>query len=567
MGMMTTGWRVVYQPDEKSFHMLDLLSRQAADLFERIESEQALRYSEEKFRTLCETSPALIWYSDADGNNVWVNKRYIDFAGKSADELHESRWSLILHPEDTENYISEVRKAQEEKRPFRHRVRARRHDGEWRWLEAYAQPLFAQNDQFLGHVGIAPDITDTVRAEEAAAMSQEQLRFNEERLRLLTESFTDYAIFSVGLDGRIQSWNRGAEHLFGYSEEDIIGKPTSVLFTPEDRNAGVPEAEMETARKLGRAADERWHLRNNGTRFFASGAMAPLFDGKTLIGYAKIARDLTDSKRIEMELNQYRETLEARVAERTAELKATNASLRQEIIDRQRIENERTTLLRRIVSTQEDERRRISRDLHDQLGQRLTALRLKIASLKEACDGDSDLISRIQRLEEIGVGLDSEVNFLAFELRPSVLDDLGLVVAIGNFVREWSQHYGIAAEFHASGLRRRRLEPDLETNIYRITQEALNNTLKHSKAVNASVLLEVRKKNVILIVEDDGVGFDVSEAAKKRAAGAGLGLIGMRERAALFGGTVEIESAPNNGTTIFVRIPAAFAQTEERNGK
>jgi signal transduction histidine kinase len=295
--------------------------------------------------------------------------------------------------------------------------------------------------------------------------------------------------------------------------------------------------------------------------------MAPLFDGDTLIGYAKIARDLTASKRIEIELDQYRETLEARVAERTAELKATNASLRQEIIDRQRIENERSTLLRRIVSIQEDERRRISRDIHDQLGQRLTALRLKIASLKEACAGNPVLHQRVERLEEIGVGLDSEVNFLAFELRPSVLDDLGLVVAIGNFVREWSQHYGIAAEFHASGLRRRRLEPDIETNLYRIMQEALNNTLKYARAANASVLLEVRKKSVILIVEDDGVGFNAADVGKKRGSGFGLGLIGMRERAALFGGTVEIESAPGRGTTIFVRIPAVFAQIGERNGK
>lgn len=566
MGIMGTAWHKVHQPSSKELHMLDLLSRQAADLFERNEAEEALRRSEEKFRTLCEAGPALIWYTDPDGNNIYVNQHYIEFVGKPAEELLDNGWQPLLHPDDAERYKAAGRASLRKGTPFHQRVRMKRHDGQWRWIESFGKPHFAADGTFLGLVGVSPDVTETVEAERRAVATQEKLRLNEERLRLLTESFTDYAIFSIDVDGQIQSWNRGAEHLFGYSEDEIVGQPTAIIFTPEDREAGVPENEMMTARKLGRAADERWHLRKNGTRFFASGAMAPLFDEETLIGYAKIARDLTESKRIEIELNQYRETLEARVAERTAALKATNASLRQEIIDRHRIENERSALLRRIVSIQEDERRRISRDIHDQLGQRLTALRLKIASMKEACADDPELCRRVERLEDIGVGLDSEVNFLAFELRPSVLDDLGLVAAIGNFVREWSQHYGIAAEFHASGLRRKRLEPDLETNLYRVTQEALNNTLKHARASNASVLLEVRKKSVILIVEDDGVGFDAA-ATKKRMPGTGLGLVGMRERAALFGGTVEIESAPNRGTTIFARIPAVFVSTEERNGR
>ena len=689
MGMISTGWSRAHTPNERSLRMLDLLARQAADLFERYEWHEALRRSEEKYRTLfnsidegfciiemlfdkdnkpidyrfLEVNPSFEkqtgirnasgkrmreiapeheehwfesygkvaltgepmrfekraaqlnrWYdvyayrygqsedrqvavifnditerkqieealrkSEFEYRTIFetvgvgnaeidpvtkkfirVNQRYCELTGYTAEELLNLTFSDITHPDDRsfdrEQFAKHIEKRSDH---FDHEKRYLHKNGLVVWVHLTVALIYDARGQASRFLETIVDITKRKSAEI-------RLRESQERLRLLMESFTDYAIFSVDVDGTIQSWNRGAENIFGYSEEEILGGSATVLFTLEDRANGIPEKEMETARKLGRASDERWHLRKDGTRFFASGAMAPLFDSGKLVGFAKIARDLTESKRIELELKHHRESLEVIVAGRTAELNALNASLRQEIIDRQRIESEKTVLLRRIVSIQEDERRRISRDLHDQMGQRLTALRLKIASLKEACDGNADLFSRVERLEEIGVGLDAEVNFLAFELRPSVLDDLGLVVAIGNFVREWSQHYGIGAEFHASGLRRRRLEPDLETNLYRIMQEALNNTLKHARAANASVLLEVRKKNVILIIEDDGVGFGQGELTEVGASGSGLGLIGMRERAALFGGTVEIESAPNQGTTIFVRIPAIYAATEERNGR
>ena len=158
-------------------------------------------------------------------------------------------------------------------------------------------------------------------------------------------------------------------------------------------------------------------------------------------------------------------------------------------------------------------------------------------------------------LSEIGAGLDEEVSFLAWELRPAVLDDLGLVVAADNYVTEWSKHFEIPAEFQSTGLRKSRLDPETETNLYRIIQEALNNAYKHAKASQASVSLEKRQKNVVLIIEDDGIGFDPKQEERVTKSGRGLGLVGIRERAAIVGGSVEIESTPGKGTTIYVRVP------------
>lgn len=396
-----------------------------------------------------------------------------------------------------------------------------------------------------------------LREVDERARAEVALREFEDHLKLITESFRDFAIFTLDIDGFVKTWNPGAEMIFRYNEEEMLGKDGRLLFVPEDRASGAPEYEMETARTKGRAADERWHLRKDGSRFYASGIMAPLrdVDGE-LIGYAKIARDLTQQKQAQEELRRQHDELETIVSGRTAELAEANEALRFEMGQRQQIEEERVALLQKIVTSQEDERRRIARDMHDSLGQQLTALRLKLASMKDGPFVDGRIAESLETLQEMGRRIDSEVNFLVWELRPTILDDLGLVAAIDNYSREWSKHFNIPAEFHAGTFpRSERLNSNIETNLYRITQEALNNVYKHAKARNASIVIEMRKGELVLVIEDDGVGFETDGIGRVQESGRGLGLIGMRERAAIIGGKVEIESAPGKGTTIFVRIP------------
>lgn len=397
-------------------------------------------------------------------------------------------------------------------------------------------------------------LEDAIDAREFAEQTSQELRQSQERLRLLTESFQDFAIFTTNVDGEVATWNPGAERIFGYEDDEILGRNARILFVPEDQKRGEAEKEMRTAREVGRAADERWHLRKDGSRFYASGVMVPLKDGGQLIGFAKIARDLTKQKEAEQELHRQREELESIVAGRTAELAEANEALRHQMEERRLIEEERIALLQKIVTTQEAERRRIARDMHDSLGQQLTALRLKLASMRTELFRDGRLGESLENLQELGRRIDSEISFLVWELRPTVLDDLGLAAAIDNYVREWSRHYEIAAEFHAGRLRKERFDADVETNLFRITQEALNNVFKHAYAKNANVVLESRRSDLVLIVEDDGKGFDPDNVRREKS-GRGLGLVGMRERAAILGGIVEIESAPGKGTTVFVRVP------------
>jgi PAS domain S-box-containing protein len=245
------------------------------------------------------------------------------------------------------------------------------------------------------------------------------------------------------------------------------------------------------------------------------------------------------------------ELLERRVEERTGELQELTGTLLGEVKERQRAESQVKELLRLIVGVQEGERRRLARELHDHLGQQLSALRLALGAVRQEADGREQLGEQLGRAEDILSQLDSDVDFLAWELRPTSLDMLGLAPSLEQYVRQWSAHYRIPAAFHAGVFVGLRLSPEAEINLYRIAQEALQNVQKHAGSTRVSVQLEFRDGLAVLVVEDDGRGFD-SEAA---GAGGSMGLINMRERAVLVGGELEIESAPGAGTTVFVRVP------------
>jgi PAS domain S-box-containing protein len=218
--------------------------------------------------------------------------------------------------------------------------------------------------------------------------------------------------------------------------------------------------------------------------------------------------------------------------------------------EREQIARERAALAGRLITVQDDEPRRIARNLHDDLGQQVTGLRLRLDVLASAVR-DEAAAAALARVQAIVGELDRRLHLVAGELRPAALD-LGIVNALEQFVRQWSTTSGVPAAFHASGIEAGTLAPHIETHLYRIAQEALNNAAKHAAASQVTVLLERRADGVVLVVEDDGRGFEF-EAARSR--GEGLGLVGIRERAQLLGARVEMETAPGRGTSIFVHVP------------
>jgi len=371
----------------------------------------------------------------------------------------------------------------------------------------------------------------------------------------LMEKVTNFAILFMDESGIIQEWNIGAEVLFGIGSADAIGRSADIIFVPDDRAAHVPEREREAAAKNGVAEDERWHIRRDGSFFFASGLMHALYEDGKLSGFVKIVRDLTERVEMEAAVDGQKNNLELKVEERTTADGELARVLHMEMSRKKREDYLRLKLLQRALESQEDERKRISRDIHDHLGQELTALRLKIQSLKDEALGHDGLDEPIQGIQEIAKRIDDTVDFLAWELRPNFVTEIGLVRAVENYLKQWSAQFGIPAHSTSIGLADKRLNEFAEINLYRILQESLNNVAKHAEASHVEVLLENSGEEVVMIVEDDGRGFEVNEKANSAA---GLGLIGMGERAALLLGTAEIESAEGKGTSVFVRVPANF---------
>ena len=231
---------------------------------------------------------------------------------------------------------------------------------------------------------------------------------------------------------------------------------------------------------------------------------------------------------------------------------------------RQRLPAQRVkTLLERLVNVQEEERKRLARNLHDQLGQQLTALRLVLETLRDAQD-EYERSRRFDHIEQIVTQLDRDVTYLAWELRPPALDEVGFEAALADFVTQWSETKGVSAHLHHTSREGSRLPAEIESHLYRIVQEALNNVAKHAQARQVSVICERGTDDLRLIIEDDGRGFDAEDHHARRH---GMGLAGIEERAFAIGAELEVESSPEKGTTLFLRIPMPPAPHAKRRRK
>jgi signal transduction histidine kinase len=239
---------------------------------------------------------------------------------------------------------------------------------------------------------------------------------------------------------------------------------------------------------------------------------------------------------------------------RLAETRAAVAKLKLETERRTLAEAELSNVLGRMVSEQEAERRRITRELHDNIGQSLTLLQLGLGSLKACPVAGCEAARSAAALLDVTRHMSAELHRLAWEIRPAVLDDLGLESALGQLVAEWGKHSGLIFHLHLA-LGARRLPPDVEIAIYRVVQEAIANVVRHSEAKQVGIVLKVRNNEAICIIEDDGQGLDRDPSERPGANKKRLGLLGMRERLALVQGTLELESARGRGATVFLRVP------------
>jgi len=378
----------------------------------------------------------------------------------------------------------------------------------------------------------------------------------------------------------IRYLNPAFARLVGSEKEDLVGRPFSEAVPEEDRNGclallgrvfrtGIPEDLPEQEHRHTQPAFwsySAWAILGADER--PAGVMVQVTDATQAAVFRRRSTDMNEALlfssirqhelvKVEESLNaglrEAQDKLEARVAERTAELAAANASLRAEIGIREVAEADRRELLRLLGTAQEDERRRLARDLHDQMGQHLTALGLGLKVVQDATPDSSPVRERLQSLQALTDLIGREIHNLALELRPTALDDHGLESALSNYADGWAERSGIKVDFHGTGLDGARLPSPVETALYRVVQEALTNVLKHAAARRVSIVIQRGKGQVTAVIEDDGRGFDaVSPTGTDNRR---LGLLGMRERVGLLGGSLTVEPGANRGTTVIARVP------------
>jgi len=519
-----------------------------------------------------------------------------------------------------------------------------------RGLGPFASATPTENLTLLQTFLALASVTGLVLAAATAerGLAEGAARESEQRFGLLVASVRDHAIIGLDPSGRVVSWNASAEHIEGYRAKEIIGRSFACFYTPEDAAAGQPAENLRQAAERGRCEAQGWRVRKDGSRFWADVVISPVRNGTgSLLGFAKVTRDLTERRRVEEALREREALLRATfeqaavgiaVAGLDARFVRTNQVFQRmlgysdeemqsltyvditypEDLPRNRelmaevVEGKRTAftlekrycrkdgtpiwaqvtvsalpsdrgearlfvgvieditqrrqaqeqlqrhreqlrdLAARLEAAREAERTRIAREIHDELGQALTALKIDLTWLRRRLPQPTpELAGKVDGMEAILDGMAGAIQRIATELRPGVLDELGLQAAIRWQAREFETRTGIACRVEQAA-EQPVVDASRATAAFRIFQEALTNVARHAGATLVLVRFTLSAQALELRVEDNGRGISEGALADSRS----LGLLGIRERATSLGGTVTITGERGRGTTLTLTLPS-----------
>jgi PAS domain S-box-containing protein len=593
--------------------------------------------------------PAMVWVADAEGRRTWFNQSWLEFTGKPLAEELGNGWANGIYADDRQRCLDLYRSSIASGVPFKMEYRLRRADGEFRWILSHGKPRFDQQGVLLSYVGACLDITDQKTAEETRS-----------RLAAIVEG-SDDAIVAKNLNGIITSWNAGAERIFEYTEDEVLGKPITIVIPSELR---AEEAEILRRLRSGERIEhfETVRVSKSGKRVLVSLTISPVRDSSgKIVGASKIARDVTRIRTVEqalrdseqrmrfcleaasigtwdwdlksgdvrwsenmenihgqlagsfrgtfdaflegiypddrsrvkqaveqalagdgkyhMEYRQLRadgtvgwmeasaqvvvdsenrpmkmmgvcwdisnrklseqalqeahEELDARVKERTFEVNRAHERVR--------------LLSARLLQMQDDERRRIARELHDTAGQILVALNLTLVPVEEELLKDhSGLARQISESLRLVEELSRDLRTMSHLLHPPLLDEAGLLSAVRWYVEGFAKRSKIEVDLRLDSAVGR-LAAELETAIFRIVQECLTNIHRHSGSSSASIAISTNRSKVTLEIRDQGKGIPMPLRA-------GVGIQGMNERVRQLGGELQIQSG-QDGTRVTATFP------------
>ena len=498
------------KPREWRADEVELICELCNRIFPRLEraaAETALRGSEARFRAAVSAVSNLIWTANAGGEMEGEQPGWSGFTGQTRGELQGHGWAQAVHPDDAQPTLDVWKQAVSEKRMFEFEHRIRRHDGVWRVCSVRAVPV-NETGEVREWVGVHTDITERKRAEV--------------RLRRLVDSNVQGVVF-WNKQGEITEANDAFLRLMGYTRDDLAaGLISGVAMTPPEY-APLDQRALAEIDATGVCTPiEKEMIRKDGTRVPILAGGASLDNANEGVSYVL---DITTLKHAESAL------LAAHQQQRV--------------------------LSRRLLEVQETERRKIARDLHDELGQVLSAVKINLQTVQPGAGGPLD-----PSIALVGRAL-QQTRSLTLALRPPLLDDLGLVPALRWLVDAQARQAGCRITIAAEPLPYRPA-PAVETACFRIAQEAVTNAQRHAQANLIAVELLLVGDELQLTVRDDGIGFDLAAARARALRGASLGVLGMEERVTLAGGRIGWASAAGSGTTVRATFPLSPALANDK---
>jgi PAS domain S-box-containing protein len=511
--VIDTSWAMLHLSDGTGIGI-------AQDITKRKRAEEALKESEERFRQLAENIHDLFWIKTADFKRVlYLSPVYESMSGRSREERYQDddydRFLSRIVPEDRERMARIMESAAGEE--FDIEFRTERPDGSVRWIHDRGFPIRDQSGQVYRIAGIATDITERKLAEEA-------LRESEERFRQLTENINEvFWLRSLNLE-QLLYISPMFEKVCGWTRESLYAGGPELVVHPEDCSWV-----LETIKGLaGRGFEIEYRIvtKDGEVRWLRDRGFPIRNRSGEIYRFGGVAEDITDRKKAE-----------DRLKETSEQLRALSASLQ---------------------SAREQEATRIAHQIHDDLGGILTGLRWELEAFEKMIHQPSDA-GQLQAMQEklaTMVSLtDSTINVvrrIASELRPSILDDLGLLEAIEWQTQQFQARTGIQCCCDCS-LQSIPLGNPQSTAVFRIVQEALTNILRHAQATRVGVAMKEEDGSFSLTVSDNGRGITPAEKSSRNS----LGLLGIEERAHMIGACVDIIGRPGEGTTLYVRVPLA----------
>jgi PAS domain S-box-containing protein len=474
--------------------------------------EDKVRESEELFRTIIETAHDKIWTLNHLGNFTFMNKRGKEIFGYKASEWRGENITQVVHPEDwakvQERWLN-ISKVES----YSCELRINAKDGQILILSVNVAPLY-KNEKIIGTVWFGRDITEHRQAQKA-------LQESEWRYRTLVETMND-GLVVISENGLLTYVNDQVCQRSGYSKDELIGRPVTVFLDETGKN--ILKEQMSKRIRGEHEAYEIPAIGKDGRKIFVLISPKPIFDenGHFKSSFAVIT-DITKQKRVEEALRESEKQLRH--------------------------------LSSQLLTAQETERRRISRELHDELGQALTLMKIRLRPIEEKLRKDQGAIRReCQNILQYIDQIIENVRRLSRDLSPSILEDLGLTAALRWLIDTFIKNDSIKVSVNIADIDNF-FSQDQQIIIYRIAQEALTNIGKHAGAKNVSLVTQIDDTRVFLCIEDDGEGFDVARATMEEPSERGLGLAIMDERARMLGGSLEIWSQKGKGARITLSIP------------